>query len=144
MANILHRILIKATPEKVYPSFATIEGLKEWWTRFITADNDIAAGAILRFRFGNSGPDMKVKNIIPGKRVEWECVDGPEDWIGTKIFFDLERHGDKSILHFGQTGWKNENDFYMHCNCRWAYFMLSIKSLIETGHGTPYPEALEI
>ena len=144
MANILHRILIKAKPEKVYPAFATIEGLQQWWTRFIESHDEMQPGTIVQFRFGNSGPDMKIKNVIAGKRIEWECIDGPEDWVGTKLFFDLEQHGDKSILHFGQTGWKNENDFYMHCNCRWAYFMLSIKSLVETGHGTPYPEALEI
>jgi hypothetical protein len=87
---------------------------------------------------------MRVTQQIPGKRIEWECISGPDDWIGTKIFFDVEKYGDRSILHFGQTGWKEQNDFYMHCNCRWAYFMIGLKSLAENGKGTPYPEAIEI
>ncbi len=29
-----------------------------------------------------------------------------------------------------------------HCSARWAYFLLSLKSLLETGKGTPFPEDL--
>jgi uncharacterized protein YndB with AHSA1/START domain len=32
MANIIHRIGIKASPDKVYRALATIEGLAGWWT----------------------------------------------------------------------------------------------------------------
>lgn len=144
MPNILHRILIKARPEKVYPAFATVDGLQQWWTRHVTAGGPIQPGTILQFGFGAEGTDMRITSLIPGRRVEWQCVGGPADWLGTRLFLDVEPHGDKTILHFGQKGWREENDFYGHCNCRWGYFMLSIKSLIETGKGTPYPEALEI
>jgi hypothetical protein len=26
-----------------------------------------------------------------------------------------------------------------HCSARWAYFLLSLKSYLETGKGTPFP-----
>jgi hypothetical protein len=29
-----------------------------------------------------------------------------------------------------------------HCSARWAYFLLSLKSYLETGRGTPFPEDL--
>jgi hypothetical protein len=144
MPNILHRILIKGKPEKVFLAFSTLDGLQQWWTRTAEADGPFKVGMILQFYFGAEGTDMRITHLVPGKRMEWQCVGGPDDWIGTRLFFDVEAHGDKAILHFGQRGWREENDFYMHCNSRWGYFMLSIKSLIETGKGTPHPEALEI
>jgi hypothetical protein len=30
-----------------------------------------------------------------------------------------------------------------HCSARWAYFLLSLKGLAETGKGTPFPEDLK-
>ncbi|MHA4811346.1 SRPBCC family protein [Flavitalea flava] len=144
MPNILHRILIKAKPDKVFRTFSTMDGLQQWWTKTASSEGVIQPGTILLFRFGTDGTEMRITHLIPGKRVEWQCVGGPDDWIGTRLFFDVEPHGDKTILHFGQRGWREENDFFMHCNSVWGYFMLSLKSLVETGKGTPYPEAIEI
>lgn len=143
MANILHRIIINAKPEDVYKTFSTMDGLRNWWTRHATANDELKPGTIIQFRFGEGGPDMKVTKMEAGKKVEWECVSGNADeWFGTKFFFNVIPEKDKTVLFFGQTGWKEESEFYMHCNCRWAYFMLSIKSLVENGKGTPYPEAI--
>ncbi|PWT74328.1 MAG: hypothetical protein C5B59_11455 [Bacteroidetes bacterium] len=105
MANILHRILIKANSDKIYSLFSTPEGISQWWTRHVTAEDHGQTGTVMQFRFNsNTGPDMKVTLQVPGRRIEWECISGPEDWIGTRIYFDVEKYGDKSILHFGQTG----------------------------------------
>jgi uncharacterized protein YndB with AHSA1/START domain len=142
MANILHRIEIYAKPENIYPAFSTLGGLKHWWTNDAAAQEEIKTGTIIQFRFGNGGPDMKVTKMEMNKRLEWECVAGDPEWVGTKFSFDLEPADNKTILRFSQRGWKEESDFYIHCNCRWAYFMLSLKSYIENGKGTPYPEAI--
>jgi hypothetical protein len=37
------------------------------------------------------GFDMKVTELQPAKRVLWQVVDGPEEWIDTKISFGLRR-----------------------------------------------------
>jgi uncharacterized protein YndB with AHSA1/START domain len=144
MPNILHRILIKSSPENVFRAFSTMDGLRHWWTENSQASEELKTGTVIRFRFGDEGPDMKIARIVPNKRMEWECISGPSDWTVTKLFFDVEGHKGMTILHFGQTGWREENDFFMHCNCRWGYFMVSIKNFIETGQGNPWPRALEI
>ena len=145
MANILHRIEINERPEKIYPSFATLDGLRKWWTDEVSASGEIKTGTVIHFRFGVKGStDMKVIKAETNKRLEWECVGGGTEWLGTKFFFDLTEENNKTVLRFGQTGWKEATDFYMHCNCRWAYYLLSMKSYVEKGKGTPFPEAIDM
>ena len=38
---------------------------------------------------------------------------------------------------------ESPSEFMAHCSARWAYFLLSLKSLLETGKGTPFPEDLK-
>ena len=64
MPDILHRVGIKTTPEKVFEALSTIEGLSHWWIRD-TAGNAKQGGIIL---FGFS--DMKVVELKPHKLVK--------------------------------------------------------------------------
>lgn len=58
MLDILHRIGIKASSEKVYAALTEQEGLAGWWTKNTNATPKV--GAILEFRFGEKGfNDMK-------------------------------------------------------------------------------------
>jgi hypothetical protein len=83
------------------------------------------------------GFDMKVLELQPARRVLWQVVDGPEEWIGTKISFDLKQEGDWTIVLFKHEGWKEPVEFMHHCSTKWAVFLLSLKSLLETGKGAP-------
>ncbi|HEX3992873.1 MAG TPA: hypothetical protein VHX39_17010, partial [Acetobacteraceae bacterium] len=69
---------------------------------------------------------------------------GPEEWIGTKISFDLEQRGDWTIVLFKHTGWKQPVAFMHHCSTKWAVFLLSLKSLLETGKGTAWPNEIKL
>jgi uncharacterized protein YndB with AHSA1/START domain len=143
MPEILHRIEIQAPPDAVYAAITESRGLSRWWTKIARAEPRV--GSIARFRFGDGGPDMKIVELSPPKRVRWRCLAGPSEWIGTEIFFDLaEEDPLRTVLRFGHRGWKEASDFFMHCNSRWGYFLLSLKAFAECGMGTPYPQALEI
>ena len=145
MPNIRHRIIINSSPKKIYLAASTLDGLKQWWTRdALLNTSSLEIGTLIQFRFGDGGPDMRVLKLAPGKEVVWECVGGTDDWIGTQFQFLIEEKEGKTILFFSQTGWKEESEFFAHCNCRWAYFMLSMKLYLEQGKGTPYPEAIEM
>lgn len=80
---------------------------------------------------------MKVTNLVPNKEAEWECINSIEEWIGTTISFDLEEKNGTTILRFTQCGWKEITDTFAACNYDWGRFMTSLKSLCETGTGTP-------
>lgn len=37
-------------------------------------------GAVDRFRFAHRrGSDMKVAELVPGRRVRWQCIDGAKE-----------------------------------------------------------------
>jgi len=38
MVDILHRVGITATPDKVYEALTTVEGLAAWWTTDTSGD----------------------------------------------------------------------------------------------------------
>jgi uncharacterized protein YndB with AHSA1/START domain len=143
MPDILHKVGIKSpSPNDVYKALTTIEGLSAWWTTTMQGENKV--GGVLQFRFGAGGFDMKVLELDPARRVLWQVVEGPEEWIGTKISFDLNQKDDWTIVLFKQEGWKQPVEFMHHCSTKWAVFLLSLKSLLETGKGAPYPNDIKL
>jgi len=142
MADILHRVGIKSSVNEVYKALATREGAAAWWTD--NTEGESKVGGVIQFRFGSGGFDMKVLELQPGKRVLWQVVDGPEEWLGTKISFDLKQNGDWTIVLFKHEGWKEPVEFMHHCSTKWAVFLLSLKSLLENGKGRPWPDEIKL
>ena len=135
MAQIILNLVIKATPEKIYEAITTEKGLSNWWAKKTIAKPEV--GFVNEFTFGNDRNEIKVTKLTPNKRVEWNCITAIEEWIGTDISFDIEEKDGRAILRFTHTGWKAMTDTYAVCNYHWAMFMKSLKSLCETGTGTP-------
>jgi uncharacterized protein YndB with AHSA1/START domain len=143
MPDILHKVGIKSTSlGAVYDALATIEGLSNWWTTDTRGESKV--GGELQFRFGDGGFDMKVLELEPGKRVLWQVVDGPEEWLGTKVSFDLTQNGDWTVILFKHQGWKAPVEFMHHCSTKWGGYLMSLKSLVETGKGAPSPNDVKI
>ena len=63
---------------------------------------------------------MKVVELQPNTQVEWEVVDGPAEWIGTTVSFDLRQDGDWTIVLFAHAGWREPVEFMNHCSTKWA------------------------
>jgi uncharacterized protein YndB with AHSA1/START domain len=144
MVDILHRVGVKTpTPEKVYEALTTVDGLAAWWTH--DTKGDAAPGGTIQFRFPPVGGfDMDVVEARPSKRVTWRVADGPEEWVGTTIDFDLHQSGDWTIVLFSHQGWKERGEFMHHCSTKWGSFLMSLKSLVETGEGAPAPRDVQI
>ncbi|MDQ4489155.1 SRPBCC domain-containing protein [Sinomonas sp. ASV486] len=143
MVDILHRIgVAKSSPDDVYAALTTIEGLSGWWARNTTGKTDV--GGVIAFRFVPGGFDMKVIESVPGKKVLWEVVDGPAEWIGTHVSWDLSQAGDYTIVLFAHEGWAEPVEFMHHCSTKWATYLLSLKQLLESGAGSPDPDDQQI
>ncbi len=144
MPDILHKVGIKSSSlDDVYKALATVEGLSGWWTTD-TQGKAGNVGGVIQFRFGAGGIDMKVLELQPAKHVLWQVIDGPAEWIGTKVSWDLRQEGDWTIVLFKQQGWKEPVEFMHHCSTKWAVFLLSLKSLLETGKGAPHPNDIKL
>jgi len=145
--EILHRAGIKSSSEKVYRALATIDGLSGWGTTSTQGDSKV--GGVIKFRFSHAdgreigGADMKVLELRP-ERVLWQTIEGPAEWIDTKVRFELKQEGEYCVVLFKHEGWKEAGEFMHHCSTKWATFLMSLKALVETGKGAPSPRDVQI
>jgi uncharacterized protein YndB with AHSA1/START domain len=137
MTAIKHLLVIKSSPEKIYSAITTNEGTAKWWTEQSEIGNKV--GDINIFDFGDRyHNEMIILNLIPNKKVEWECLVGDKEWIGTKLIFEIEEKDKNSVLKFTHGNWREETDFFASCNYHWGYYMRSLKLFCETGKGNPF------
>ena len=147
MVDILHRVGIKSSIEKVYEALATRKGLAGWWAADTKGESKV--GGVLKFTFTEDERelgsfDMKVLELQPSKHVLWQVVDGPPEWIGTRISFELKQEGEYCLVLFKHAGWKEPVEFMHHCSTKWAIYMMSLKSLVETRKGSPNPHDVRV
>ena len=76
--------------------------------------------------------------------VAWTVVGGPDEWVGTRIDWQLRQDGDYTIVLFKHEGWKEPVEFMHHCSTKWGVFLMSLKSLVENGKGAPHPHDVKI
>ncbi|MGZ5238106.1 MAG: SRPBCC family protein [Caldimonas sp.] len=147
MVDILHKVGIRASSEEVYRALTTREGLAGWWTKNTKGEGEV--GSVIDFRFSAGGAEIggcevKVLELAPARQVLWQVISGPAEWIGTRIAFELKQEGDYCIVLFKHQGWKEPVEFMHHCSTKWAIFLMSLKSLVETGNGAPNPDDVKI
>lgn len=137
MPDIIHFFQIKSPAEKVYKAITTKEGIDGWWTEENTADSKV--GSIIEFNFGEQYQNrMKVLTLVENKLVEWECLEGDLEWVGTKYKFEIMEEEQSCWIRFSHTDWDEQTDFYGMCNYHWGLYMKSLKSFCEAGKGTPF------
>jgi len=143
MYDIVHKVGIKSPPTETFKALTEQPRLAGWWTT--DTQGSFEVGGVIAFRFADRGfIDMKVIELDPGKRVVWQVVDGPGGWIGSKVSFDLKPENGYTEVFFKHAGWKEQGEFMHHCSTKWAVFVMSLKSLLETGKGTPDPIDVKI
>ena len=142
---------MKAPPSRVYAALSTIDGLAGWWTRDTTGCAE--PGGRIAFRFRNdAGEDiggfgMDVVEQTTDHQVRWRVQEGPAEWVGTSIEFLLSQQDGQTIVLFGHRDWGDDasaGEFMAHCSTKWATFLLSLRSWVETGQGQPAPQDLKI
>jgi uncharacterized protein YndB with AHSA1/START domain len=148
MVDIIHRIGIKAPVAQVFSAITTLEGLANWWTEDVSGDAGV--GGKIEFCFLTKTGDllgkmvMEVQDLGENKDVRWRCVEGPEEWVGTDITFQLSEQDGQIIVLFGHRNWREAVEATYHCSMKWATFLLSLREYVETGTGKPSPHDLKI
>ncbi|MFT4601616.1 MAG: hypothetical protein ACI857_001799 [Arenicella sp.] len=135
MEQIYQYFNIKSTDLKaIFDAINTEKGIQDWWTAGTKKEDDV-----LHFTFnGNYTKSFKITNLLENKQVDWECIAGHDDWIGTKIEFKLVPKEDSTDISFRHYGWADQTEHFASCNYHWGLYMKSLKALIEDGEGTPH------
>lgn len=140
MVNILHRVVIKCSANALFEAILSQHGLSQWWTHATSSEK---LGGTAKFVFGpnkDSVIEMKIVEVQSNRLIKWRCITGP--WTETGEFeFVIQEEPDGCVLLFSHYGWSQANDFYRHCNGKWAYFLISsLKPYLEKGLGAPHPQ----
>ncbi len=142
MPNICHTFSTNAPREKIMAALTTLGGLQGWWTE--TTSGDPKKGGTLIFRFGDNGAfEMVVKENRDGF-VLWEVTKGPAEWVGTQLEFKVIDDEGQNRMMFRHIGWADDAPFFHHCSTKWATFLLSMRDMVESGKGRPFPNDLKI
>jgi uncharacterized protein YndB with AHSA1/START domain len=144
LPDIRHRVGIAAPQNRVYEMLATKNGLARFWTTQVEGDSEV--GSKLSFFFGRPEPSavMEVVELSPNDRVRWRCVEGPPEWVGTTVTFDLTDSGGETVLLFTHAGWREAVELLHHCSTKWATFLIGLRSGLEGGAFTAFPDDTEI
>jgi uncharacterized protein YndB with AHSA1/START domain len=142
--QIRHRIGMDVPQEQVHRALATTEGLASWWTSDTTGD--AGEGGTLTFTFG--APDRVIVFEVldvARDRIVWRGLPGgPPEWVDTTVTFELARDGEETVLVFTHAGWREPGWFQAHCSTKWATYLVSLKALVDTGQGAPFPGDVRI
>lgn len=123
MADILHRLHMRAPLDEV---FGALHGHHDAFD--------------VRFDDAGVHARLHLDEAPRAGRISWRCVEGPPDWLGTHVTIDLARDGDATVVKLTHRDWARASDFMGDCSAQWAYFLLHLKTRLET----PEPEDLYI
>lgn len=141
MPDILHRITIDAPTKRVHELLATTDGIGDWWTgRPAEGSTQVDGQFGLYFGDGDApAAVMRVLSDAPDK-VVWRVDEGPDEWVGTVITFDLRPYRENgTTLLFSHGGWKQASEFMSGCSTNWGAYLTSLKTGAESGAFAAYP-----
>ncbi len=119
MPDIRHRVAISAPFESVYEAVATTEGISEWWTR-----DGVRGESTRRFQPSSSSsvsPNRPLSWRSLGSsddgQVAWSCVGGADEWMGTKLTFDLTETDGETVVLFTHADWREPERVHGPLQC---------------------------
>lgn len=133
-------IVVDQNPTEVFNAINNVRG---WWQGDIKGDatklNDEFTYQMADFHFTK----QKVVELIPNQRVVWQVTESKinfvadkEEWLNTKIIFDITTEGDKTKLTFTHQGLVPTIESYNGCSNGWKQLIeKSLVSFITTGEG---------
>ncbi len=140
--SFTNTLTVDQTPEQV---FNTVNNPRAWWNENIGGATD-RRGSRFHYAYRTvHTSDMIVEEFVPYSRVVWLVEDNHFDhikddseWKGTRVVFEIARHGDKTVLTFTHVGLVPDYECYELCEKAWTFFTGdSLYKLITTGVGDP-------
>ena len=131
-------IVVEQTPEQV---FNAINDPQNWWTGEITGSadklNDEFTYSYKEFHLSK----QKIVEMMPGRKVVWLVTESQinhavdkNEWLGTKMIFEISEQGNKTQLRFTHEGLNPEIECFDSCSNAWSQLIQQgLYSLITTG-----------
>lgn len=130
MESIEHINYIKAPIGIVYNTLTTEKGLGNIWTKKLKVKPEV--GFINEFDFDEGYiTKFKIIELVENSKIIWECIASDEEWVGTKVSFELNEKDNKTMVTLKHFNWSERTDFYRWCNYNWAMFLFRLKNYLD-------------
>ncbi|MBI3635651.1 MAG: SRPBCC domain-containing protein [Candidatus Rokubacteria bacterium] len=138
MPDLHHEIAIQATPQTVYDALTTTPGLGGWWTSDSSAEPRV--GSIATFGFGRRSTvfRMRVDELVPGRRIVWQCLGDVDEWKDTRLTWDIAPDSGGVKLKFVHGGWRSTDGWLAPCNSTWGALMHRLRDYAEGRNPGPH------
>jgi hypothetical protein len=141
-------LVVDQSPAAVFNAINNVRG---WWSENIEGSTD-KPGEEFKYHYKDVHLcKMKITEFVPGKKVTWDVLDNhfnftkdKNEWIGTKIIFEISEKDNKTQLRFTHQGLVPAYECFSICKDSWEnYIKISLRNLIVTGTGKPNPKDKE-
>jgi uncharacterized protein YndB with AHSA1/START domain len=134
MPAVMQEIIIDATPDNIFYAITQQDELTRWWSNQAKTKPEV--GTIAEIRFDNGEVmKMEIAELETGKKVFWIVREGPMNWEGTTISWEIATFKSEVMLRLTHYGFDTGCEQIQQ---GWNYFLGSLKSYLEIGKGTPY------
>ena len=143
MARVRHQVGIVGEIREVYRTMLEPDGICRWWAT--TAAGTPEIGHVLDLHFSDAITlSFRIEELLEHEFISLRCVSGPGPWQACSLKFSF-REGDDQVW----VGLEHENaaadeEDFLYFNTKWPCYLLSLRDLIETGEGRPYPNEVKI
>jgi uncharacterized protein YndB with AHSA1/START domain len=134
---------MKASPEDIFACLVTPERLTAWWAS--SAESDPVIDGFIRVGFaGLTTLEFIIRSIDPPRLLSLRCHGEPENWKGCELTFDIEPADQQTYVRLTQTKEPASDEEFLFFNTKWPLYLVSLKDLLETGKGRPFPDDIRI
>jgi len=143
MTKIKHQVGIVGNIGKIFQMVSEPKGLDRWWAT--KADGKAEEGKVVDLYFSDVVTlSFKVVELQENVLIHLRCVSGPYPWQDCDLIFSFKQDADQvwvSLIHENEVA---TDDEFLYFNTKWPCYLLSLRDLIESGQGRPYPSDVKI
>ena len=143
MAKVCHQVGVVGAIDDIYRVLHQPAGLTGWWAT--TADGVPEVGGVLDLHFaGLATLSFRIEDLRENEGVCLRCVSGPGPWQECSLTFSLRQDRDQVWVRLDHENAAASEDDFLYFSTKWPCYLLSLKDLMETGQGRPYPNEAKI
>ena len=138
MAAIVKEFTVEATPQRVWDALTRPDEIACWWTDDLNFTPEVGSLAEFRFSQRTFIIQLEVSELAERSKARWISRKGPAPhWDGTSVIWQLEPIHNGTRVLFNHNGFAQADGRYEMTRAWWEHFLVSLKSYLETGKGTP-------
>lgn len=142
------QITVPASDTTVFEALTT--KIPDWWTQHFEGAA-AQCNDIFKVHFGNTRKTMQVVEIIPNRKLVWQCLEAyiameslqnKREWEGTTMIWEIQLSGDATVLTMTHIGLNTAFECYTVCEEGWDFFIKeSLHPLLTLQKGNPHTKS---